>query len=48
VLHPIRLPAPAEPLVGAEAINELLRGWREGQPPLAESRPLSIASTNAR
>lgn len=28
VLHPVTLPAPAEPILGAEAVNELLRGWR--------------------
>jgi Type I phosphodiesterase / nucleotide pyrophosphatase len=29
ILHPARLPIPDEPIVGAEAIHELLRGWRE-------------------
>ncbi len=29
VLHPERLPLPAEPLVGAAAIHGLLLGWRE-------------------
>jgi hypothetical protein len=28
ILYPARLPAPAEPLVGAAAVNELLRAWR--------------------
>ena len=28
ILHPARLPMPAEPLVGAAAVNDLLRGWR--------------------
>jgi hypothetical protein len=28
ILHPVRLPAPAEPLVGAEAVHRLLRAWR--------------------
>ena len=28
VLHPDRLRVPDEPLVGAAAVNELLRGWR--------------------
>ena len=28
ILHPARLPMPAEPLVGAEAVNRLLRSWR--------------------
>ena len=29
VLHPARLPLPAEPIVGAEAVNRLFRAWRE-------------------
>jgi uncharacterized membrane protein YvlD (DUF360 family) len=28
ILHPARLPPPAEPLVGAEAVHSLLRSWR--------------------
>jgi uncharacterized membrane protein YvlD (DUF360 family) len=35
VLYPARLPFPAEPVVGAAAVNEILRGWRhslQGQP----------------
>jgi hypothetical protein len=28
ILHPAALPTPAEPLVGAEAVNQLLRDWR--------------------
>jgi len=28
IMHPARLPVPAEPLVGAAAVNELLRTWR--------------------
>ena len=28
LLHPAQFPVPAEPLVGPEAINELLRSWR--------------------
>jgi hypothetical protein len=34
ILHPAQLESPAEPLVGAEAVHRLLRGWRtelEGQ-----------------
>jgi uncharacterized membrane protein YvlD (DUF360 family) len=42
VLHPVGLPLPPEPLVGAAAINRLLRGWREllnadGTPSLAQA-----------
>ena len=29
LLHPAAPPVPAEPLVGAEAIHRLLRGWRQ-------------------
>ncbi|HEX7609615.1 MAG TPA: phage holin family protein [Solirubrobacteraceae bacterium] len=28
VLHPKRLPVPAEPVIGAEAVHSLLAGWR--------------------
>jgi len=28
ILHPVSLPAPAEPLIGAEAVHGLLREWR--------------------
>jgi len=28
LLHPAHLPVPAEPIVGAEAVHRLLRGWR--------------------
>jgi hypothetical protein len=28
LLHPVRLPVPDKPLVGAEAVNALLRSWR--------------------
>jgi len=47
LLHPAHLPLPPEPLVGPEAINELLRGWRisarpqrpDGSRPTATIRP---------
>jgi uncharacterized membrane protein YvlD (DUF360 family) len=59
LLHPVRLPLPDAPLVGAEAVNELLRSWRDqageqlqaadGGMRLEDgSRPAPIASTNAR
>ena len=55
LLHPVELEVPAEPLVGAEAINDLLRGWRAdagaqaaaGAPDSAEILPSRIASTKA-
>src|SRR5262249_22075438 len=28
ILHPAQLPAPAEPVVGAEALHRVLAGWR--------------------
>jgi hypothetical protein len=28
ILHPVRLPAPDAPVVGAEAVHRLLRAWR--------------------
>ena len=30
VMYPPRLPGPAEPLVGAAAVHDLLLGWRRG------------------
>jgi uncharacterized membrane protein YvlD (DUF360 family) len=43
ILHPSPLPMPAAPLVGAEAVNRLLRSWLEaglcGPPREGESRP---------
>jgi hypothetical protein len=58
LLHPVRLALPDAPLVGAAAVNELLRSWRDqaGEQLQAAdgmrlddaSRPAPIASTNAR
>jgi len=39
LLYPNSLAAPAEPIVGAASVNEILRGWRrdlQGEPPPAE------------
>jgi uncharacterized membrane protein YvlD (DUF360 family) len=46
LLHPVRLPVPPEPLVGAEAIHGLLRGWRAAGDSLrpAESAPTARLS----
>jgi uncharacterized membrane protein YvlD (DUF360 family) len=49
LLHPVDLPAPETPLVGAEAINELLLSWRgyfsgDGAQSM---RPSEMASTKA-
>jgi uncharacterized membrane protein YvlD (DUF360 family) len=43
LLHPARLRAPAEPLVGAEAVHRLLRSWRAECNGAAEDfRPLHL------
>jgi uncharacterized membrane protein YvlD (DUF360 family) len=55
LLHPKRLAVPDAPLVGAEAINRLLRSWRRDAPfqraavaaGAASSRPERIASVNS-
>jgi uncharacterized membrane protein YvlD (DUF360 family) len=46
LLHPVRLPIPPDPLVGAEAIHRLLRGWRAAGDSLrsAESAPTTVPS----
>jgi hypothetical protein len=41
ILHPVRLPAPGEPVVGAEAVHRLLQGWRADRD--EERRPTSAA-----
>jgi hypothetical protein len=40
ILHPVSLPVPAEPIVGAEAVNALLRAWR-GMPAVPSAEPLA-------
>jgi uncharacterized membrane protein YvlD (DUF360 family) len=46
VLHPAHLPLPAEPLVGAAAVNAVLLGWRRSlQPTVAE--PVEAAAAVA-
>jgi uncharacterized membrane protein YvlD (DUF360 family) len=44
LLHPVRLPVPAKPLVGAEAVHRLLRGWREASGPRQVQAPTSVQS----
>jgi len=42
ILHPVELPAPAEPIVGAAAVHDVLMGWRrtlEGAPALGPAPP---------
>jgi uncharacterized membrane protein YvlD (DUF360 family) len=39
LLHPVRLPIPDEPIVGAEAVHRLLRGWRAANPASARPAP---------
>jgi hypothetical protein len=46
ILHPLELRAPAEPLVGAEAVNRLLLSWRADRPmpltlPQAPAQPVA-------
>jgi uncharacterized membrane protein YvlD (DUF360 family) len=43
ILHPVELPVPAEPIVGAAAVHELLRGWRTE----LQREPSAPASTAA-
>jgi hypothetical protein len=48
ILHPARLRLPDEPVVGAGAVNALLRGWRaqlkrDGAPP--DAAPVSVPTT---
>jgi hypothetical protein len=44
LLHPVRLPVPAEPLVGAEAVHRLLRAWLEASGPRPVQAPTSVHS----
>jgi uncharacterized membrane protein YvlD (DUF360 family) len=51
LLYPVRLPAPDAPLVGAEAVNRLLRAWRQGAQAQADGSPAptsppSVAATS--
>ncbi len=55
ILHPSRLALPAEPLVGAAAVHELLKGWRRslangpGLPaPAASASPPGSTAPRAR
>lgn len=52
LLHPVTLPVPDAPIVGAEAVHRLLRDWRAacngGQTPaLAPSSPSAVARATA-
>jgi hypothetical protein len=48
VLHPAELAVPGAPLVGAAAVNELLRGWRrelQGEPgPATRDEPVTATA----
>jgi hypothetical protein len=47
ILHPVDLPVPAEPVVGAEAVHELLVGWRracQGAPALPTGPAIASGS----
>ena len=42
ILHPVELPMPERPVVGAAAVHELLMGWRrslQGERVLADASP---------
>lgn len=50
VLHPAGLPGPPKPLVGAEAVHELLCSWRvrlQGATAFAQHAPLAAAGAEA-
>ena len=48
ILHPVRLPVPDEPLVGAAAVHALLLGWRQQLQPLPIASPRSFAGVTGR
>jgi uncharacterized membrane protein YvlD (DUF360 family) len=50
VLHPAALTVPAEPIVGAQAVNGILLGWRhelQGKPPTDEGEVVPLAEAPA-
>jgi hypothetical protein len=47
LLHPVRLPVPDEPIVGAEAVHRLLRGWREANAAPAAPAPAAAVPAEA-
>jgi hypothetical protein len=47
VLHPRELAVPAEPLIGAAAIHDLLAGWRRALQPDAEPAELQAGRSRA-
>jgi uncharacterized membrane protein YvlD (DUF360 family) len=42
ILHPAHLELPAEPLVGAAAVHDVLRGWRLGLQGAADTLPRAV------
>ena len=48
ILHPVELPMPADPLVGAASVHRLLVGWRRllqaGPPPVPTPPPLPVSA----
>jgi uncharacterized membrane protein YvlD (DUF360 family) len=44
ILHPERLPVPAEPIVGAASVHELLKGWRRS---LQDGTGAALAAAHA-
>jgi hypothetical protein len=47
ILSPARLPLPAEPIVGAAAVHDLLWSWRRALQPAAETPPLRASAEAA-
>ncbi len=45
ILHPSRLELPAEPIVGAESVNAVLRGWRASLDGAADTRADTLPTT---
>jgi Uncharacterized proteins of the AP superfamily len=47
ILHPVGLPAPDEPIVGAEQVHAVLSGWRRQLQRETSSRPLVAAGATS-
>ncbi len=47
ILHPVALAMPAEPVVGAEAVHELLIGWRQSLQVPRDANPTVRARTSS-
>ena len=45
VLHPVTLPRPDEPVIGAETLHHVLVGWRDSLDGAEAARPLAVAAS---